>query len=284
MYVITGITGKVGGAVAQHLLKAGQPVRAVIRDANKAAYWQALGCEVALAEMEDAAALTQAFRGATAVFILPPPAFDPAPGFPEARRVIDAVSQALQAAQPEKVLCLSTIGAQAIHSNLLTQRGLMEQELATLNLPITFLRPGWFMENAILDVVSARDQGVIYSYLQPLERSIPMVATDDVGRVAATLLQQTWVGQRVVELEGPSPVSPLDIANTFAKILGQPVVAKVVERADWEPLFIAQGAKNPEPRMRMIDGFNEGWIAFDSDQAERVIGTVTLDTVLRALL
>src|SRR5580704_12249062 len=77
MYAITGITGKVGGELARTLLAAGQPVRAVVRDARKGEAWAALGCEFALAEMEDASALTRAFTGATAVFILPPSEFDP---------------------------------------------------------------------------------------------------------------------------------------------------------------------------------------------------------------
>ena len=97
MYVITGITGKVGGALARNLIKAGHPVRAVMRDAGKAAYWADQGCDVVFAQMDDAPALTEAFKGATGVFILPPPGFDPQPGFPEARAVIAAVSQALQA-------------------------------------------------------------------------------------------------------------------------------------------------------------------------------------------
>ncbi len=57
MYGITGITGKVGGAVARTLLSEGQRVRAVIRDPNKDRFWSDLGCEVAIAEMEDAEAL-----------------------------------------------------------------------------------------------------------------------------------------------------------------------------------------------------------------------------------
>jgi NAD(P)H dehydrogenase (quinone) len=91
MYAITGITGNVGGALARTLLAAGQPVRAVVRDARKGEAWASRGCEVVVAEMEDASALAKAFSGATAVFILPPPAFDPEPGYPEARAVIDSV-------------------------------------------------------------------------------------------------------------------------------------------------------------------------------------------------
>ena len=77
MYAITGITGKVGGELGRRLLAARQMVRAIVRDAKKGEEWAALGCEVALAEMKDPIALAAAFAGATAVFILPPPEFDP---------------------------------------------------------------------------------------------------------------------------------------------------------------------------------------------------------------
>lgn len=280
MYVITGITGKVGGALAHHLIEAGQSVRAVMRDAGKATYWADLGCEIALARMEDAKALTEAFRGATGVFILPPSDFDPQPDFPAARAVIAAVSQALQAAAPKKVLCLSTIGAQARELNLLTQRTLMEQALSALDLPVTFLRPAWFMENALYDVIAARETGVIHSFLQPLDKAVPMIATADIGALAAQLLQQDWAGRRVVELEGQW-VSPNDIARSLTQILGRDVRAEVVERDTWEALLRAQGAKNPTPRMRMVDGFNEGWICFEHDQVLK--GSTSLDSVLRKL-
>ncbi|MCA8107343.1 NAD(P)H-binding protein [Burkholderia sp. BCCIQ04A] len=284
MYAITGITGKVGGALARELLVSGRPVRAVVRDATRAAAWAARGCEMATAFMEDASSLAAAFAGATGVFILLPPVFDPAPGFPEARKVIEAVSAALLKARPERVVCLSTIGAQADEPNLLTQLTLMEQTLRELPMPVTFLRPGWFMENAAWDVASARDDGVVASYLQPLDKPVPMVATADVGRVAAELLQQTWRGVRVVELEGPRRVSPDDLALAFARVLGRDVRAEAVDRRTWEALFRAQGMKHPLPRMRMLDGFNEGWIDFESDPDEILRGRVALDTVLGELV
>src|SRR5581483_1107548 len=166
MYAITGVTGKVGGAVARTLLGAHQPVRAVLRDRGKAATWSRLGCEIGIATMEDPAALAAAFQDAQGVFILPPSEFDPEDGFPEAKRVIEAVRSALLQARPQKVVCLSTIGAQAERSNLLSQRTLMEQALADLPMPVTFLRPAWFMENFAWDVASAKREGVIASFLQ----------------------------------------------------------------------------------------------------------------------
>src|SRR5262249_51372899 len=157
-------------------------------------------------------------QGGRGVFILPPPEFDPAPGFPEARAVITAVKTALEAARPRKVICLSTVGAQATQPNLLTQRTLMEQQLRALAIPVTFLRPAWFMENFAWDVASARDSGVIASFLQPLDKPFPMIATADVGRVAAELIQEDWNGCRVVELEAAHRITPNEVAATFAKI------------------------------------------------------------------
>ncbi|MBP0713983.1 NmrA family NAD(P)-binding protein [Burkholderia sola] len=284
MYAITGITGQVGGALARELLAWGDAVRAVVRDTTRAAAWAARGCEVATAFMEDPSSLAAAFTGATGVFILLPPVFDPAPGFPEARKVIEAVSAALLKARPEKVVCLSTIGAQADETNLLTQLTLMEQALREMPMPVTFLRPGWFIENAAWDVASARDGGVVASYLQPLDKPVPMVATADVGRVAAELLRQTWSGVRVVELEGPRRVSPNDLALAFARVLGRDVRAEAVDRRTWEALFRAQGMKHPRPRTRMLDGFNEGWIDFESGPDEILRGHVALDTVLGELV
>src|SRR6267378_5833654 len=109
MYAITGITGNVGGAAARALLSAGQRVRAVVRDADKGSLWSDLGCEVAIAEMEDVEALTRAFTNVTGVFILPPPNFDPEPGFPDARAVISAVRQARDATRPATVVGPATI-------------------------------------------------------------------------------------------------------------------------------------------------------------------------------
>jgi NAD(P)H dehydrogenase (quinone) len=284
MYAVTGITGQVGGVVARAVLDVGQRVRAVVRDPQKGCAWSERGCELARATMTNAAALTEAFRGAQAVFILPPSEFDPASGFPEARAVIDATKVALEAARPERVVCLSTVGAQAQQSNLLTQRTLMEQAFASLPMPVAFLRPAWFLENAAWDVAPARNSGVFASFLQPLDKPFAMVATEDVGRQAAVLLQQTWTGQRVVELEGPRRVTPNEIAATFGNILGRPVMASAVPRDTWGEVFTAQGMKNPEPRMRMLDGFNEGWIDFAGSEAGTIKGKTELETVLRALV
>jgi NAD(P)H dehydrogenase (quinone) len=284
MYAIMGITGQIGSVIGRILLAAKQPVRAVVRDVGKGQVWADRGCEIALANIEDTASLTNAFRGVESVFVLVPPNFDPAPGFPEARAIAAALRTALLAARPARVVYLSTIGAQASQSNLLTQHTIIEATMSELPTPITFLRPAWFMENSSWDLAPARGQGVIPSFLQPLDKAVPMVATADIGRVAAALLRETWSGHRVEELEGPQRVTPNEIAAIFAKLLGSSVRMEVVPRESWEALFKSQGMKNPIPRIRMLDGFNEGWIEFERGEAGSKKGNESLESVLKSLI
>lgn len=283
MYAIMGVTGKVGGAAARALLADGKSLRVLVRDAAKGKPWAERGCTPAITDLDDAAPLAQAFAGCEAAFVMLPPAFDPSPDFREGRAMITTLRTALERARPKRVVALSTIGAEATQPNLLNQLGLLEQALSTLDLPVTFLRAAWFMQNAALDVAAAKETGVIQSYLQPLDRPVSMISAEDVGRTVATLLTESWEGVRVVDLDAGG-VSPNDIAAAFGKALGQPVRANVVPRADWERIFRSQGMTNPLPRMQMIDGFNEGWIAFGRPGTIVRKGRIGIDEAIAGLL
>ena len=151
--------------------------------------------------------------------------------------------------------------------------------------PITFLRPGWFMENFSWDVAPAREKGVIPSFLHPLDKVFPMVATEDIGRVAAELLEDTWTGVRVVELEGPRRLSPNEVAATFSKLLGKPVRMELVPHEKWEEQF--PGAGNDESFAARADA---GRIQRGMDRLSRSgaagtrKGKVELETVLKKLI
>jgi len=283
MFAVTGVTGKVGGAVARALRDAGLPVRAVVRDAAKGAPWAARGCNVAVADLDEVAPLAAAFTGVGGAFAVLPPIFDPTPGFPEAKAMIGTLRAALVEALPPKLVVLSTVGADATRPNLLNQLGLLERALADLPTRVTFLRPGWFMENAAADLTSARETGVIRSYLQPLDHAVPMVATEHVGRTAAQLLQEDWAGHRIVELQAER-VTPNAIASAFAKALDRSVRAEAAPRAHWEEIFRSEGMRNPFPRMQMVDGFNEGWIDFPNCGAEARPGWIDIDGAIAALV
>jgi uncharacterized protein YbjT (DUF2867 family) len=278
MFAVMGVTGKVGGAVARHLLAAGGPVRAIVRDQIKGAAWAEAGCEVAIATLDDEQSLATAFAGASGVFAMLPPQFDPAPGFPVARTMIARLRGALATTQPERLVVLSTIGADATQFNLLNQLGLLEAAFTDLPCRVTFLRAAWFMDNAAGDLKDAQ-RGEFRSHLQPTDRSIAMIASSDVGRCAADLLL-TDEAPEIVELEAKDRVSPDRIAAAYAKALGHDVRAVAVPRDAWEAEFRVAGMTNPLPRMQMIDGFNQGWIDFPDRGAHARKGTTSIDQVI----
>jgi NAD(P)H dehydrogenase (quinone) len=284
MIAITGITGNIGSQIARNLLAAHQSVRAVVRDIRKGQSWAEQGCEVVQADIYDVQSLAAAFQGAEAVFLLVPPIFDPAPGFPEAHAIAASLTAALSSAAPASAVYLSTIGAQAAQSNLLSQHSIIEKALRQLPMPIAFLRPAWFMENASWDVAPVREKGILPSFLEPLDRPVPMVATADIAQVATQLLLEKSTSNRTVELEGPERVTPNQIASVFASLSGKPVVAEAVPRPTWAALFESQGMKNPTPRIKMLDGFNEGWIDFEGAPETIRKGVVPLKSVLKSLL
>jgi uncharacterized protein YbjT (DUF2867 family) len=283
MVAVTGITGKVGGRVARGLLAQGQTVRAVVRSRAKADEWAALGCEAFVASIDDAEAMTEAFRGVDGVFLMTPPNYDPEPGFPDTQQNAAAMRTAIQESRPGKVVFLSTVGAQVTEPNLLNNSGMTEAMLRTVAVPVAFLRAAWFMENAAWDIESAKS-GVVHSFLQPLDHRIPMVAMEDIAQTAVELLGEYWKGVRIVELEGPERYSSNDVAAALASALGTPVRNEIVPRSTWEELFRSQGMKNPVPRIRMVDGFNEGWIDFESGQSGSRKSGTTLQAALQALV
>jgi uncharacterized protein YbjT (DUF2867 family) len=216
-----------------------------------------------------------------------PPYFAPAPGFPEARAIVSALREALSAAQPPKLVHLSSFGAQQDRGlGLITQLHILEQELSSLPIPSAFLRAAWFMENSLWDIAPARDRGEILSFLQPLDRTVPMVATEDIGRIAAETLIGSWTGNRYIEIEGPKRYSPSNLALVLSNLLHRPVQARSVPRAEWDAAFQSQGTapERTAPRIDMLDGFNSGWIEFQIQGTEHVFGRLTLTDALGPLV
>jgi len=262
-------------------------VRGIVRDRSKAARWEDQGVELAVADYRDKAALESAFRDAEGVFVMIPANFAPAAGYPETREIVAGLRQALDASRPPKAVHLSSVGAQhATGLGLITQLHILEQELSTLPIPNAFIRAAWFLENFQWDIPSARERGEIASFLHPLERKFPMVATEDIGHLAAKVLQQQWTGNRFPEIEGPARYSFLDAAETFSRLLDRPVRAVTVPRETWAGLFAGQGMApdRTAPRIEMLDGFNSGWIDFNPGAAEHLRGRRTQEEVFRDLL
>ncbi|OUJ71139.1 NmrA family NAD(P)-binding protein [Hymenobacter crusticola] len=284
MFAILGITGQVGGATARALLAAGQSVRAVVRNPAKAAAWQAQAAEVAVVNLHDAATLQAAFTGVDGVFVATPPLLEVADPIAENRRMLVALTAALQAAAVPKVVYLSSVGAQHDHGlGAISKLYDMEQAFQQLPMPTASIRAAWFMENVKGLISQAQQTGQVPSLLFPTDRPIPMVATEDIGQLAARMLLESWTGPRVAELAGPCLYSPDDVTACLSYLLGRPLQTVVVPPADHVATYLSWRA-TPAAALLMTDmvaGFNRGWIAFAGTGAEQHTGATLLEDALR---
>jgi hypothetical protein len=72
---------------------------------------------------------------------------------------------------------------------------------------------------------------------------------------------------------------PNHIADALGDSIGHPV-----HRASWDELFRSQTMRNPEPRVRMLDGFNESWIEFEDRGGKAIRGQTNAAAVIAALV
>jgi uncharacterized protein YbjT (DUF2867 family) len=276
MFLVSGITGNVGGAAARRLLEEGQAVRTLARDPQKAAEWAQQGVDVRRGDFTDPAAVADALEGVEGAYLMMPPLMVPSPGYPEARAVIASFQEALRLSPPPRLALLSSVGSEK-SSGLgnITSTHLMEEALGDLPFPTAFVRAGGFFENYVGGLGAADSTGVYYSFFQPTDRALPMIATADIGAEVARLLVEGWEGKKIVELG--SPVSPDDIARAMGGALGKPVMAQAIPRERWATTLESFGLPPGSTGLyeEMMDGFNSGWIAFGVPGTEPVAGTTT---------
>ncbi len=276
MFFISGITGQVGGAAARHLLEHGHKVRTLSRDPQKASNWAAQGVEVRQGDLNDSTALASALEEVEGAFLMQPPVFIPAPGYPMARANIASFTEALKQTPPPRLAVLSSVGSeQGSGLGNITATHLLEESLQNAPFPVAFVRAGAFIENNLPALKGAAATGIFHSFLAPTDRAVPMAATRDIGIEIARLLMSGWDGQKIVELG--SRISPDELASAMSEVLGRPVVAQAIPRAMWgkslEAFGVAPGTSAPYEEMQ--NGFNSGWIDFGRPNAEPVAGTTT---------
>ncbi len=288
MFTVMGITGNVGGAVAENLLAAGKAVRGVVRNPEKAKAWVGRGVELVQSAYDDAAGLANAFAGAEGVFAMIPPDFAPAPGLPDQKRTIAAIRGALEQAKPGKAVFLSSIGSeQPSGLGLITSTHLMEQATRTLPIPVAYLRAGSFMENWLGAMDHIRATGEMPFFYAPLERKFPLVASRDIGLAGAKVLQETWTGERVLEVDGPQGGTDLlEAAAAFGGALGREVKAVQLPEALWQNVL--EGMGMPADRtglyIEMVKSFNSGWIHFGNSGTETFHGQTTIEVFAQGLV
>jgi len=283
MFLVMGITGKVGGATARQLLKQGKQVRALVRNREKAGNWADQGVELVNGDWNDAAAIAAALKDVEGAFVMLPAVWAPSPDYREAKGVIANYVEALATLVPPRVVALSSMGAHRKSGvGNVTALSLLEQGFRSLPSPVAFVRAGGFFENFLYGLRAAQ-AGTLPVFYNPTNRKSTMVASDDIGAEAATILTgPVWSGHRVIELG--SMVSADEVAGQLGEVLSLDVKAFAVPRAGWAEAFEQFGIPRGHsgPAEEMFDSVNAGWMDLGIAGTEHVAGTTSARDVFAA--
>jgi len=289
MFVVLGATGRTGKVVASALLAQGKAVRAVVHDAAGGQAFRGRG-EVAVADVEDRAALERALGGAEGAYILLPPALSSSQVRVDNDRRAKNIAAAIGAAGVGHVVMLSSIGAQhpdgtgpvlSLHDAEATIGATLSAGGRTR--AVTFLRAAYFMENWAVALPGVA-QGILPTFLLA-DRAIPMVATRDIGLAAARLLAEGGSGRRIVDLAGPREYSPHDVAAALGRVVGKPMVAQQLSDKTMAAALLAAGMTPEWSRLfqELTHGINTGRVTWE-DGHPSWRGETDVEAVLASLV
>ncbi|HEY1370488.1 MAG TPA: NmrA family NAD(P)-binding protein [Gaiellaceae bacterium] len=203
MILVTGATGNVGAEVVRDLAARGEPVRAFVRDADRARAVLGEDVELAVGDFSDAGSLHRAMGGVDRVFLS---AADGPQKAAQETAVIDA------AAGARLIVKASTVMAEA-GSPLpcFDWNGRIEAHLRTAQVPSVVLQSGFYMTNLLSAAEQVRNTGKLFA---PAGRgTIAMIDPRDVGRVGATVLTGDGHEGHTYVLTGPEAIGYEQVAE-----------------------------------------------------------------------
>ena len=266
MYVVLGATGRTGSIIATSLLLKGEKVRVVGRDAGRLDRFARKGAEAFTASVSDAAALTEAFAGARAAYLLLPPSMTSQDYRADQERESDAIAKAVKDSGLRYAVHLSSFGAHVpegtgpiagLHSS--------EQKLNAIGgLHVLHLRAGYFMENNLAAISMIHAMGTFGHAVLP-DLKIPMIATRDIGDYAARrLLSLDFSGKQTHELLGERDLSMNKATAVISRGIGKPDLRYVqFPYEEVRQVFMQTGvpAKTAGQFIEMYKAMNEGIVA-----------------------
>ncbi|HEY1976132.1 MAG TPA: NmrA family NAD(P)-binding protein [Candidatus Baltobacteraceae bacterium] len=224
--LVTGATGKTGSVVAAELLQAGYPVRALVHRADhRSARLQALGAQIAVADLSDAERIIDALKDVQRAYYCPP--FDP-------YMIHGAVAFAVaaKAARLEHIVGLTQWLASPSHPSLMTRQHWLVDRLFSMTPGVghTILRPGYFAEAYLVMTGLAANLG-IFPRLNGDSRNAPP-SNEDIARVAvAALIDPDRHSGKTYRPTGPELLGPQEMAAAIGRAVGRSV--RVVPTPMW---------------------------------------------------
>lgn len=280
MFVVAGVTGHVGAVVAQELIEKNQRIKVIVRDANKGMSWSQRGAEVAVGSLDDAAFLTSALKGATGFFALLPPNYGATDFYSYQRKTSDAIATAVKQSGVKHVVMLSSIGAD-LSEGTGPIKGLhyLENALRGTGVKLTAIRAGYFQENLVSAIGPAAQMEIFADFMGANDAPRPMIATKDIGLLAAKELMTPAQKSETIDLHGPS-YSARQQALMLGTLLQKRLKIVNVPQTAWiETLMKAGFSKHiSEVYAEMYGAFASGKITPHGDRF--VEGTTGLEEVL----
>jgi len=221
--LVTGGTGKQGGAVLKHLLDQGVPLRALTRDpaSPKAVALASQGVEIVQGNLDDPESITRALEGVRAVFAVQDPW---AHGVPAEIRQGKMLGDLAKAAGVQRFVQAS-VAAANLSTNLphFESKGAIERHLQSLGLDVTAVRPVLFMES-LLERFEPKAAYILELLRRGLRgKSVQLIGVDDIGRVAAEALLENRAdrpGLHGIELAGDE-LNFNQIVETYARVVSR---------------------------------------------------------------
>src|SRR6516162_5410982 len=224
--IVTGATGKTGSVVVTELLKAGYPVRAMAhREDARSARLQALGAELAIADLSDAERVADALNDVQRAYFCPP--FDP-----YMIQGAVAFTVAAKEARLEHIVGMTQWLASPSHPSLMTRQHWLVDRLLSMTPGIThtIVRPGFFADAYLALTGPAAHLG-LFPWPYGDSRNAPP-SNEDIARVAVSaLINPSRHAGKTYRPTGPALLGAQEMAHAIGRAVGRSV--RVVPTPTW---------------------------------------------------
>jgi uncharacterized protein YbjT (DUF2867 family) len=242
--VILGATGTVGSKISEILLNEGHRVTLIARHTDKLEKYRALGAEIIAGDITDVQTLTNAFSNADSAFILLPDNVKAENTRAYQRKVTGTLIKAIEDSGIKYIVNMSSLGSHMHEGNgIMAGTGEQEVRLNQLdNVNVLHIRSAYFMENSLRTIGLVKNKGINGTAADG-DHAIPMVATQDVAKIAAGhLASLDFSGKRVQAVMGPRDYTYREFTTLIGKAIGQPGLPYVqVPVEQIKQIFLSNG-------------------------------------------